>query len=413
MKAGGFSWNRCGESLLARGLILMAGWSQWGGLCKLTQRHGIRWRRSHAGQDIYGGIFDVAKRQETIAELESRMGHNDFWDDQGSANKIVTEVSHLKGSIQPVVKFHEKLGDVQAMAELVEDADESEAGEYLEEMRTTLSGLMEELDALEIASFLSGKMDRNNAILSINAGAGGTESCDWAEMLLRMYTRWAERSGFTVEVDDLAPGEEAGISGASIRIVGPNAYGYAKAERGVHRLVRISPFDSNARRHTSFCAVDVIAEVEDDIEVDVKDEDLRVDTYRASGKGGQHVNKTDSAIRITHLPTNIVVQCQNERSQHKNRATAMKMLKSRLYERYEDEKRAEMERFYGDKGEIGWGNQIRSYVFQPYQMVKDLRTGVETSNIQQVMDGDLNRFIHAWLRAGCPTSRNKEAKEEA
>lgn len=338
------------------------------------------------------------------------MGHNDFWDDQESANKIVTEVSHLKGSIQPVVKFHEKLGDVQAMAELVEDADESEAGEYLEEMRTTLSGLTEELDALEIASFLSGKMDRNNAILSINAGAGGTESCDWAEMLLRMYTRWAERSGFTVEVDDLAPGEEAGISGASIRIVGPNAYGYAKAERGVHRLVRISPFDSNARRHTSFCAVDVIAEVEDDIEVDVKDEELRVDTYRASGKGGQHVNKTDSAIRITHLPTNIVVQCQNERSQHKNRATAMKMLKSRLYERYEDEKRAEMERFYGDKGEMGWGNQIRSYVFQPYQMIKDLRTGVETSNIQQVMDGDLDRFIHAWLRAGCPLSRNKEAK---
>jgi peptide chain release factor 2 len=256
-------------------------------------------------------------------------------------------------------------------------------------------------------------MDRNNAILSINAGAGGTESCDWADMLLRMYTRWAERNGYTVEVDDIAPGEEAGISSASIRILGLNAYGYAKAERGVHRLVRISPFDSNARRHTSFCAVDVIAELEDDIDVDIKDEDLRVDTYRASGKGGQHVNKTDSAVRMTHLPTNIVVQCQNERSQHKNRATALKMLKSRLYEKYEDEKRAEMERFYGEKGEIGWGNQIRSYVFQPYQMVKDLRTGVETSNIQQVMDGDLNRFIHAWLRAGGPIGRNKEANIEA
>ena len=370
-------------------------------------------RKSRGAPGIYGGIFDVPKRQETIAELEARMGENDFWDEQESANKTVTEVSHLKASIQPILSFQAKVDDLQTMAELVEDADEEEGAMYLEEMHQTLGPMGKELDELEIQSFLGGRMDRNNAILSINAGAGGTESCDWAEMLLRMYTRWAERNGYTVEVDDIAPGEEAGISSASIRIIGRNAYGYAKAERGVHRLVRISPFDSNARRHTSFCAVDVIAELEDDIEVDIKDEDLRVDTYRASGKGGQHVNKTDSAVRITHMPTNIVVQCQNERSQHKNRATALKMLKSRLYEKYEDEKRAEMERFYGEKGEIGWGNQIRSYVFQPYQMVKDLRTGVETSNIQQVMDGDLNRFIHAWLRAGCPIGRNKEANIEA
>ncbi len=341
------------------------------------------------------------------------MGENDFWDDQESANKTVTEVSHLKSSIQPILSFQARLDDLQTMSELVEGADEGEGTEYLEEMHQSIESMRKELDELEIRSFLNGKMDRNNAILSINAGAGGTESCDWAEMLLRMYTRWAERNGYTVEVDDIAPGEEAGISGASIRIIGLNAYGYAKAERGVHRLVRISPFDSNARRHTSFCAVDAIAEIEDDIDVEIKDEELRVDTYRASGKGGQHVNKTDSAVRITHLPTNIVVQCQNERSQLKNRVTAMKMLKSRLYEKYEDEKRAEMERFYGEKGEIGWGNQIRSYVFQPYQMIKDLRTGVETSNIQQVMDGDLNRFIHAWLRAGCPTGRNKEANPEA
>ena len=341
------------------------------------------------------------------------MGENDFWDDQESANKTVTEVSHLKSSIQPILSFQARLDDLQTMSELVEGADEGEGTEYLEEMHQSIESMRKELDELEIRSFLNGKMDRNNAILSINAGAGGTESCDWAEMLLRMYTRWAERNGYTVEVDDIAPGEEAGISGASIRIIGLNAYGYVKAERGVHRLVRISPFDSNARRHTSFCAVDAIAEIEDDIDVEIKDEDLRVDTYRASGKGGQHVNKTDSAVRITHLPTNIVVQCQNERSQLKNRITAMKMLKSRLYEKYEDEKRAEMERFYGEKGEIGWGNQIRSYVFQPYQMIKDLRTGVETSNIQQVMDGDLNRFIHAWLRAGCPTGRNKEANPEA
>lgn len=340
------------------------------------------------------------------------MAEQDFWDDQESANKVVTEVSHTKARIQPIIKFMERIEDTKTLVELVEDADEEDGEEYLKEINSSVGKMVSDLDALEIQSFLSGKMDRNNAILSINAGAGGTESCDWADMLYRMYVRWAERSGYTVETDDLSPGEEAGISHATIRIIGPNAYGYSKAERGVHRLVRISPFDSNARRHTSFCAVDVIAELDDDIDVEIKDEDLRVDTYRASGKGGQHVNKTDSAVRMTHLPTNIVVQCQNERSQLKNRATALKMLKSRLYEKYEDEKRAEMEKFYGAKGEIGWGNQIRSYVFQPYQMVKDLRTGVDTSNIQQVMDGDLDRFIHAWLRAGCPTSRNKDIKIE-
>ena len=340
------------------------------------------------------------------------MAVDGFWNKQEAANKIVTEASHLKSSIQPIIKFNKRIEDVQTLVELVEDSEGDEAEEFLVEIRESVEKLMDDIEELEIQSFLSGKMDRNNAILSINAGAGGTESCDWAEMLYRMYVRWAERNGYQVETDDLAPGEEAGISHATIRIIGPNAYGYAKAERGVHRLVRISPFDSNARRHTSFCAVDVIAELDDDIDIEIKDEDIRVDTYRASGKGGQHVNKTDSAVRMTHIPTNIVVQCQNERSQLKNRNTAMKMLKSRLYEKYEDEKRAEMEKFYGEKGEIGWGNQIRSYVFQPYQMVKDLRTGVDTSNIQQVMDGDLNRFIHSWLRAGCPTSRNNDIKIE-
>ncbi|HSH08955.1 MAG TPA: peptide chain release factor 2 [Oceanipulchritudo sp.] len=368
---------------------------------EITRRAGYLWR-----------YLDVPKRQEKIGQLEERMATQGFWDHQEIANKTVTEVSHLKSSIQPILKFNLRVDDVKTLIELVEDAEGDEADEYMAEIRETVTKLRKDLDELEIQSFLTGKMDRNNAILSINAGAGGTESCDWADMLYRMYVRWAERNGFQVETDDLAPGDEAGISHATIRIMGPNAYGYAKAERGVHRLVRISPFDSNARRHTSFCAVDVIAEVEDDIDVEIKDEELRVDTYRASGKGGQHVNKTDSAIRITHLPTNIVVQCQNERSQHKNRATAMKMLKSRLYEKYEDDKRAEMEKFYGEKGEIGWGHQIRSYVFQPYQMVKDLRTGVDTSNIQQVMDGDLNRFIHSWLRAGCPKSRNKDIKIE-
>lgn len=369
-------------------------------------------KKSRAAPDTFGGIFDVPKRQQTIAQLEERMSQQGFWDHQESANKVVTEVSHLKSSIAPLLKFNAKVEDIQTLIELVEDSEESEAEEYIAEIRQTASGLLKDIDTLEIQSFLTGKLDSNSAILSINAGAGGTESCDWADMLLRMYTRWAERSGFKVEIMDIAPGEEAGISSASIRIEGPNAYGYAKAERGVHRLVRISPFDSNARRHTSFCAVDVIAEIDDDIDVELREEDLRIDTYRASGKGGQHVNKTDSAVRLTHEPTGIVVQCQNERSQHKNKASAMKMLKSRLYERYEDEKRAEMEKFYGEKGEIGWGNQIRSYVFQPYQMVKDLRTGVDTSNIQQVMDGDLNRFIHSWLRAGCPLKRNKDIKVE-
>ena len=228
-------------------------------------------------------------------------------------------------------------------------------------------------------------------------------------MLWRMYSRWAERRGFSVEIQDLQAGEEAGISRATLRIAGPNAYGYAKAERGVHRLVRISPFDSNSRRHTSFCSVDVIAEIEEDIDIEIKDEDLRVDTFRASGKGGQHVNKTDSAVRMTHIPTNIVVSCQNERSQIKNRATALKVLKSRLYEKREDEKRSEMEKFYGDKGEIGWGNQIRSYVFQPYQLVKDLRTGTEDGNVQAVMDGDLDKFVNAWLPPA-PHTRNKTSK---
>lgn len=340
------------------------------------------------------------------------MAEPGFWDSQETAQEVISAVNEHKTMIGGIVRFRGKLEDLQAMLELVDEADDDEAEEYSAEFEKKVPQLMADLDRLELASFLSGKLDGNNAIMSINSGAGGTESCDWAEMLLRMYTRWAERSEFKVEIQDLSEGEEAGISRVTFRIEGPNAYGYAKAERGVHRLVRISPFDANKRRHTSFCAVDVIAELEDDIDVEIKEEDLRVDTYRSSGKGGQHVNKTDSAVRLTHLPSGIVAACQAERSQHKNRATAMKMLKSKLYEKLEDEKRAEMERFYGEKGEIGWGNQIRSYVFQPYQLVKDLRTGVETGNLQAVMDGDLDMFIHAWLRAGQPSTRNKDVQVE-
>ena len=359
-----------------------------------------------------GGIFDVPNKQQQIVALEAKMAEPTFWNSQEEAQKVIGETNRLKSAIVGIVDFKAKLEDLETLQELIADASEDEAEPYIEEITKTSAELYSQLDGLEIASFLSGPHDACNAIISIHAGAGGTESCDWADMLLRMYLRWAERRGFQTEIQDLQPGEEAGISRATFRVVGPNAYGYAKAERGVHRLVRISPFDSNKRRHTSFSSVDVIAEIEDDIDLDIKDDELRIDTFRASGKGGQHVNKTDSAVRITHLPTNIVVSCQNERSQHKNKATAMKVLKARLYEKMQDEKRAEMEKFYGEKGEIGWGNQIRSYVFQPYQMVKDLRTGVDTSNIQDVMDGAIDLFINAWLRAGGPSARGAAIVED-
>lgn len=336
------------------------------------------------------------------------MAEPGFWDDQERAQNCIVEVNRLKNSIHPVELAKKQWEDVRAMADLLTEEAEEDAHAIMEEFVNDVYKLYQQIDILEIESFLSGPHDHCNAFISIHAGAGGTESCDWADMLLRMYLRWAERRGYRTEIQDMQSGDEAGISRVTFRLEGPNAYGYAKAERGVHRLVRISPFDANKKRHTSFCSVDVIAEIEDDVAVDIKDEDLRVDTYRASGKGGQHVNKTESAVRITHLPTGIVVTCQNERSQIKNRATAMRVLKSRIFEKLEDEKRAEMEKFYGPKGEIGWGNQIRSYVFQPYQLVKDLRTGVETGNVQAVMDGDLDKFVNGWLRAGCPTSRNKE-----
>jgi len=334
------------------------------------------------------------------------MGAPGFWDNQDNAREILSKSSELKRITGRQKDFKNKVEDLEALVELYEETDED--ADIRQEIEETAESMTKEMEVLEIESFLSGKFDRNSAILSINAGAGGTESWDWASMLLRQYTRWAERNDFKVEIQDYHAGEEAGISSATLRIEGLNAYGYAKAERGVHRLVRISPFDSNKRRHTSFCSVDVIAELEEDDDVDLDEKDIRIDTYRASGKGGQHVNKTDSAVRLTHIPTGIVVTCQNERSQHKNKASAMKALKSRIYEKEQDDKRAAMDKFYGEKGEIGWGNQIRSYVFQPYQMVKDLRTGVETSNIDNVMDGEIDNFIHGWLRAGCPTQRNKD-----
>ena len=336
------------------------------------------------------------------------MGDPSFWDNNEKAQKHIGKLNGLKKTIGGLVAFNKKLDDVGVMVELVEAADAAEREAYAKELDANVAGMVEELDKLEIASFLTGQFDRNNAIFSIQAGAGGTESNDWADILFRMYSRWCERRGFEVELMDVQPGDQAGISKATILIKGENAYGYAKAERGVHRLVRISPFDSNKRRHTSFCAVDVVAEINEEINIEVPDSDIRIDVYRSSGKGGQGVNTTDSAVRITHLPTGLVVVCQNERSQIKNKATAMNVLKARLYERRLDEQRSEMEKFYGEKGEIGFGSQIRSYVLQPYQMVKDLRTGVSTSDTQGVLDGDLDRFIYGWLRAGCPRHRNKD-----
>lgn len=338
--------------------------------------------------------------------LEATMSEPSFWDNASLARGTVAKLSVLKTTLSKINNYQKKVDEALGVLEFIKPLEEDEGKEWLRELEASIEALRQGLDELELEAYLSGPLDKNNAILSIHAGAGGTESCDWVEMLLRMYTRWAERKGYTLEIEDMQAGEEVGISRVTVRIAGPYAYGYAKAERGVHRLVRISPFDSNQRRHTSFASVDVIAEIEEDIDLNIQDEDLRIDTYRSSGKGGQHVNKTESAIRITHLPSGIVVTCQTERSQLKNKSTAMKLLRSRLYEKMEDEKRSQMERFYGEKGEMGWGNQIRSYVLQPYQIVKDLRTQVEVGNIQGVLDGDLDGFISTWLKQGCPQKRS-------
>lgn len=279
-----------------------------------------------------------------------------------------------------------------------EEAEGPERDMAMAEAERTLGETLTEFDRLELQSLLCGELDGNNAYLTLHAGAGGTESCDWADMLYRMFKRFAERSGFDVEIIDLSPGDEAGLKSVTMLLSGPNAYGYLKSERGVHRLVRISPYDSAKRRHTSFAALDVVAEINDDIDVEIKTEDVRVDTFRSSGAGGQHVNTTDSAVRITHMPSGIVVACQAERSQHKNRAKAEKLLKAKLYEWLLDQKRKDMEKFYSDKGDIAWGSQIRSYVMQPYTMVKDHRTSHETSNVSAVLDGDIQSFLDAFLK---------------
>ncbi len=340
-------------------------------------------------------FLKMEDHQTRIREIEEVMSKSDFWDDKEKAQETVQKLSSEKNIVEPFRQLKMHVEDFKTLAELASE-DES----LLNEADAELETLNKALDKAELLSFLSGKFDRNNCFFFIHAGAGGTESCDWASILLRMYRRWFERRGWQDEIIDMQPGDEAGIKSATLKVTGDFAYGNLKAERGVHRLVRISPFDSNARRHTSFASADVFPELLDDLDIVIDEKDLRIDTYRASGAGGQYVNRTDSAVRITHLPTGTVVSCQMERSQHKNRAMAYKMLQARLYELQEEKRKREAEQISGEKSEIGWGSQIRSYVLQPYQMVKDMRTGYETGNTAAVLDGDLDPFVEAWLRMG-------------
>jgi peptide chain release factor 2 len=323
------------------------------------------------------------------------MQQNDFWNDIESAQKVLQKSKALKDK---AAKFQSLVQRVEDLEVLIEISDAEEDLSTLDEIVQERKAIEKEIDDFRIETLLSGEYDKNNAIFTIHAGAGGTEACDWAEMLLRMYTRWAERKGFKVDTVDYLPGDEAGVKSITLEISGEYAYGYLKAEKGVHRLVRISPFDAAGKRHTSFASIEVLPEITEEQDIDIRSEDLRIDTYRSGGAGGQHVNKTESAIRITHLPTGIIVQCQNERSQHSNKEMAMKMLKAKLIDLKERAHKERIEDLTSDQKEIGWGSQIRSYVFQPYTMVKDHRTGEEMGNIQAVMDGEIDSFISAYLK---------------
>ncbi|WP_157724842.1 peptide chain release factor 2 [Virgibacillus phasianinus] len=344
----------------------------------------------------FRGSLDLDVKKDRIKVLELEMTESNFWDDPDAAQKVINETNGIKEYVTKFEELEERLENTEVSYELVKEEQDTE---LFNELEKDLVSLRADINNFELHMLLSGPYDANNALLELHPGAGGTESQDWASMLLRMYQRWAESKNFKVETLDYLAGDEAGIKSVTLNIIGHNAYGYLKAEKGVHRLVRISPFDSSGRRHTSFVSCDVMPEFGDDVEVDIKTEDIKVDTYRSSGAGGQHVNTTDSAIRITHLPTNIVVTCQSERSQIKNRATAMKMLKSKLYQKELEKQQQELDDIRGEQKEIGWGSQIRSYVFHPYSMVKDHRTNLDIGNVQGVMDGDINPFIDAFLRS--------------
>lgn len=341
-------------------------------------------------------IFDLTGKEHSLEQLQQQSAASDFWSDTNRAQDTLKQIKLLQTAIESWNRLHHEITENLELAGLLSDDDEHAAD--LKSLEQITDSLEHQVDDLELRTLLNDETDINNCYLYIHPGAGGTESCDWANMLMRMYVRWCEDKGYETRLVDLQPGDEAGIKSATIFVQGDYAYGYLKAESGVHRLVRISPFDANKRRHTSFASVFASPEVDETIEVEIKESDLRIDTFRSSGAGGQHVNVTDSAVRITHLPTRIVVQCQNERSQHKNRAMAMKVLRSRLYQYYLEKQREEQASKGGEKKDIAWGSQIRSYVFQPYTLVKDHRTNVEISNVQQVMDGYLDPFIQAYLR---------------
>jgi peptide chain release factor 2 len=354
----------------------------------------IRFLSSRAKSRPFEVIFDLDSKIARLREIEQEILKPNFWNDNESAQKILKERSALRSAVDIWEKLTSEVEEAKGYFEL---AQEEEDEETLREVSAGVTRAEQDVQAAEFQRMLGGENDPNNAIVSIHSGAGGTEAQDWADMLLRMYLRWAERKGFHTEILDYLPGEEAGVKGVTFTVNGDYAYGYLKAESGIHRLVRISPFDAGKRRHTSFASVFVYPEIKEEIVVDINEDELRVDTFRSSGAGGQHVNKTDSAVRITHLPTGIVVQCQNERSQHKNRAMAMKVLKARLYELKRKEQEEKMEQFHSTKKDIAWGSQIRSYTLQPYRLVKDHRTNLEVGNVDAVLDGDLDPFIEAYL----------------
>lgn len=340
-------------------------------------------------------LFDLPSLQAEIKELEEKTTQEGFWNDNKKSGSILQQIKSLKDKIEVFNQIKNMYSDLEVLIDLgIEAKDET----IIPEIMSNLKALKKLLEKYELTTLLSGKYDKNNAIITLHPGAGGTESQDWAEMLYRMYTRWSMQNGFKIKELDYLEGDEAGIKSVTALVEGENAYGYLKAEKGVHRLVRISPFDAGGRRHTSFASVEVIPEIAEDVEIEINPEDLRIDTYRASGAGGQHINKTESAVRITHIPTGVVTSCQTERSQIQNRETAMKMLKSKLLELKEQENKEKIEDLKGVQRDIAWGNQIRSYVFCPYTLVKDHRTNYEVGNVQGVMDGDINGFIEAYLK---------------